>query len=199
MKRLPLITTVAAVAALSASLAYWGLQLFKPQQRMIAAAPMAPAPEPSIAAAQGLFGGQVSVAVASNYVLKGVVAARNGGSDSAAIVSIDNKPATAAGVGKEIAPGVVVKEVHDKYVLLADNGAVKRLDLPSDAGVRSDGGAPPPPSPSLLSQPLPPIQTPPPPPTPSPVQPPQQGQPQNPPVKSSVGPVTVDPASGPGR
>lgn len=193
MKRLPLITTVAAVAALTASLAYWGLQLFKPQQRMIAAAPMAPAPEPSIAAAQGLFGGQVSVAVASNYVLKGVVAARNGGSDSAAIVSIDNKPATAAGVGREIAPGVVVKEVHDKYVLLADNGAVKRLDLPSDAGVRSDGGAPPP-SPSLISQPLPPIQTPPPPPAPAP-----QPQPQNPPVKSSVAPVTVDPIPGFGR
>jgi general secretion pathway protein C len=191
MKRLPLITTVAAVAALSASLAYWGLQLFKPQQRPIAAAPMAPAPEPSIAAAQGLFGGQVAAAVASNYQLKGVVAARNGGSDSAAIVSIDNKAPIAAGVGKEVAPGVIVKEVHDRYVLLADNGAVKRIDLPSDAGVRSEA-----PAPSLLSQPLPPIQQP-----PQPVQPPppQQGQPQNPPVKSSTGPVVLDPVPGFGR
>ena len=194
MKRLPLIFTVVAVAALTASLAYWGLQLFKPQQRAIAAAPMAPAPEPGIAAAQGLFGGQVSVAVASNYQLKGVVAARNGGSDSAAIVSIDNKPATAVGVGKEIAPGVIVKEVHDKYVLLADNGAVKRIDLPSDAGVRSE------PAPvNLLSQPLPQIQPQqqpaPPPPQPQP-QPQPQGPPQNPPVKSSVAPVTLDPVPG---
>ncbi len=183
MKRLPLILTVIAVAALSASLAYWGLQLFKPPQRAIAAAPTAPVTEPSIAAAQGLFGGQVSVAVASNYQLKGVVAAKNGGSDSAAIVAIDNKPAVAVGVGKEIAPGVIVKEVHDKYVLLADNGALKRIDLPSDSGVHSE------PAPvNLLSQPLPQIQ-----PQPAP-QPLPQGLPQNPPVKSSVAPLTLDPA-----
>jgi hypothetical protein len=37
MKRLPLFVTVLAVVLLSASLAYWGLQLFKPQQRAIAA------------------------------------------------------------------------------------------------------------------------------------------------------------------
>ncbi|MFA9216536.1 MAG: type II secretion system protein N [Sphingomonadaceae bacterium] len=188
MKRLPLLTTVAAVAALSASLAYWGLQLLKPQQRPIAAVPLAPPPEPGISAAQGLFGGQVLASVASNYQLKGVVAASNGSSDSAAIVAIDNNPASAARVGKEIAPGVVVKEVHARYVLLNDNGAVKRLDLPSDAGVRSEVAPA-----SLLSQPLPPAQ-----PLPQPTSQPPQGQIQNQPARPGA-PVAVDPIPGFGR
>ena len=78
MKRLPLILTVLAVVALSASLAYWGLQFFKPQQRPIAAVPLQPAPQANIEAAKGLFGGQTTVAAVSNYQLKGVVAAAGG-------------------------------------------------------------------------------------------------------------------------
>ncbi len=135
MKRLPLILTVFAVVLLSASLAYWGLQLFKPQQRAIAAPPPAPPMGLNLDAAKGLFGGQVSVAAVSNYQLKGVVAAR--GEDSAAIISVDNKPAVALAVGKEVVPGVTVKEVHPKHVLLSEGGVIKRVDLPSDAGVSS--------------------------------------------------------------
>ena len=150
MKRLPLLITVLAVAALSASLAYWGLQLFKPQQRPIAAVPMQAAPETNIEAAKGLFGGQVVAAAVSNYQLKGVVAAN--GPDSAAIIAADGKPAMAYGVGREVAPGVTIKEVHPKYVLLSEGGTVKRIDLPSDAGVRSE------PSPNLLASPLPQVQ-----------------------------------------
>lgn len=135
MKRLPLIVTVLAVVLLSASLAYWGLQLFKPQQRAIAAPPPAPPMGVNLDAAKGLFGGQVSVAAVSNYQLKGVVAAR--GEDSAAIISVDNKPAVALAVGKEVLPGVIVKEVHERHVLLSEGGVIKRVDLPSDAGVSS--------------------------------------------------------------
>ncbi|RZT05865.1 general secretion pathway protein C [Duganella sp. CF402] len=135
MKRLPLIVTVLAVVLLSASLAYWGLQLFKPQQRAIAAPPPPPPMGVNLDAAKGLFGGQVNVAAVSNYQLKGVVAAR--GEDSAAIISVDNKPAVALAVGKEVMPGVVVKEVHARHVILSEGGVIKRVDLPSDAGVSS--------------------------------------------------------------
>jgi general secretion pathway protein C len=135
MKRLPLIVTVLAVVLLSASLAYWGLQLFKPQQRAIAAPPPPPPMGVNLDAAKGLFGGQVNVAAVSNYQLKGVVAAR--GEDSAAIISVDNKPAVALAVGKEVVPGVIVKEVYPKYVVLSEGGVIKRVDLPSDAGVSS--------------------------------------------------------------
>lgn len=135
MKRLPLIVTVLAVVLLSASLAYWGLQLFKPQQRAITAPPPPPPMGVNLDAAKGLFGGQVNVAVVSNYQLKGVVAAR--GEDSAAIISVDNKPAVALAVGKEVVPGVIVKEVYPKYVVLSEGGVIKRVDLPSDAGLSS--------------------------------------------------------------
>jgi general secretion pathway protein C len=109
--------------------------LFKPQQRAIAAPPPPPPMGVNLDAAKGLFGGQVSVAAVSNYQLKGVVAAR--GEDSAAIISVDNKPAVALAVGKEVVPGVVVKEVHAKHVILSEGGVIKRVDLPSDAGVSS--------------------------------------------------------------
>lgn len=170
MKRLPLIVTVLAVVLLSASLAYWGLQLFKPQQRAIAAPPPAPPLGVNLDAAKGLFGGQVSVAAVSNYQLKGVVAAQ--GEDSAAIISIDNKPSVALAVGKEIAPGVIVKEVHARHVLLSEGGVIKRVDLPSDAGVSSG------PASNLPLQPgaRPPVQTPSVTPA-QPAQPPQGGTP----------------------
>ena len=140
MKRLPLVVTVLAVVLLSASLAYWGLQYFKPAQRAIAAPPPAAPLALNLDAAKGLFGGQIAVATASNYQLKGVVAAR--GADSAAILVVDNKPALALAVGREVAPGVTIKEIHPKYVLLSEGGAIKRIDLPSDAGVSSAPGTP---------------------------------------------------------
>jgi len=179
MKRLPLIVTVIAVVLLSASLAYWGLQLFKPPQRAIAAPPPPPQAGLNLDAAKGLFGGQVTVAAVSNYQLKGVVAAR--GEDSAAIISVDNKPAVALAVGKEVIPGVVVKEVHARHVILSEGGVMKRVDLPSDAGV-SSGPA------TLPAQPAPlaPLPSAPPPivqPAPPPVQ--TSGQPPAPPQQNT--------------
>lgn len=142
MKRLPLILTVCAVVLLSASLAYWALQFFKPAQRALAAPPQQLAMPLNLDAAKGLFGGLITVAAASNYQLKGVVAAQ--GSDSAAIISVDGQPAMAYGQGREIAPGVIIKEVQAKYVMLSEGGALKRIELASDAVA---GSAP---SPSLL-------------------------------------------------
>jgi general secretion pathway protein C len=194
MKRLPLFVTVLAVVLLSASLAYWGLQLFKPQQRAIAAPPVQPALAVNIDAAKGLFGGQIAVAAVSNYQLKGVVAAR--GVDSAAIISVDNKPADAFAVGKEVVPGVVVKEVHPRHVLLSEGGVIKRVDLPSDAGVSSGPASMPgqqmPPQQPV--QPIQPIQPVPPQPTPPPPSmPPPQSQ------RSSVAPMNIPPIPGTDR
>lgn len=138
MKRLPLICSVAAVAALSASLAYWGLQLFKPKQRPIAPPPVVQAADVNVDAARGLFGGQTAVAVVSNYQLRGVVAAANG-RGSVAIIATDGQPAQAYAVGKEVAPGVVVKDVQPRFVTLLDGGVQKRLDLAVDEGSAANG------------------------------------------------------------
>jgi general secretion pathway protein C len=139
LKRLPLICSVAAVALLSASLAYWGMQLFKPKQRPIAAVPVAQMPEANMDAARGLFGGNTAVAVVSNYQLRGVVADTRG-HGSVAIISADGQPAKAFPVGSEVSPGVSVKDVQPRHVILMEGGVQKRLDLMSDQGVSSTGG-----------------------------------------------------------
>ena len=132
MKRLPLFMSIFALMALSASLAYWALQLFPVQQRPLAAAPPPAVPEVRPEDAARLFGGQVLSVAASNYQLTGVLVARDG-RGSAAILAIDGKPAQALPVGVEVVPGVTVKEVRPTYVLLSEGGAVKRVELASAA------------------------------------------------------------------
>ena len=132
-KRLPLLLSLLALIVLAASSAYWVLQLYKPEQRPLAAAPMATQPEPSPEAAATLFGGQPTVAI-SSFQLTGVVSA---GADSAVILVADGSPPKAVRIGREIAPGVVVAEVHRRYVMLSDSGVMKRVELAPDAGQSS--------------------------------------------------------------
>jgi general secretion pathway protein C len=145
MNRLPphlhSLAALAAVVALTASTAYWALQLFKPQQRPIAVVPVQETPPPPVDAALGLFGGQATVATASAYELRGVVAARNG-RGSVAIIATNGDTPKAYPVGKELAPGVTVQDVQPRYVTLLDNGVQKRLDLLPDTGMSSTTAAP---------------------------------------------------------
>jgi general secretion pathway protein C len=174
MKRLPIFLSLLALVALSASVAYWVLQLYQPPQRPLAAVPLAVAPAPAIDAAATLFGGQPSAAVASNYQLTGVVAA---GRESVAIIIADNGAPKALPLGKEVAAGVTVREVHPRYVMLSDGGVLKRIDLAADTHA-SAGGAPG--APQQQGQPQqfqPPPQQPQPQPQPQPV--PQQQPAQN--------------------
>ncbi len=128
MKRLPWFASFAMFIALCASTAYWAMQLFQPPVRAVAAAPQAEQPALSLDAAQSLFGGSARVDMASNYQLKGVVAAARR-FDSVAILSADGKPAKAVAAGGELSPGVTVKEVHPQYVLLSESGVIKRVEL----------------------------------------------------------------------
>ena len=137
-KRLPLLLSLLGVILLAASLAYWILQLYQPPQRPIAAAPHAAQPDPAIDAAATLFGGQVAVASATNYQLTGVVA---DGSSSVAIIVADGTP-KALRVGKELAPGITLAEVHPRYVMLSDGGVMKRVDLATDAKAAAPMGGP---------------------------------------------------------
>jgi general secretion pathway protein C len=140
---LPLLLSLLGVILLAASLAYWILQLYQPPQRPLAAVPQAAMPDPPIDAAATLFGGQVAVASATNYQLTGVVA---DGSSSVAILVAEGSPPKALRVGKELAPGVTLAEVHPRYVMLSDGGVMKRVDLATDtkpaAPMGGPGGAP---------------------------------------------------------
>mgnify|MGYP005809922737 CR=1 FL=1 len=129
MKHLPLVAACVMFVAAGASSAYWGMQWFRPAERPAAAAPKAAPPPLNIEAAAGLFGGQ-PVAAGATFQLKGVI---DDGPDGVAIVAADGKPPLALGVGQEAAPGVTVREIHRTYVMLNEGGAVRRLDLPSNA------------------------------------------------------------------
>ena len=223
MKRLPLLFTLLALIFLAVSATYWGMQLYKPVQRPIAAAATASLPEPSPDAAATLFGGQPVANVAMNYQLTGIIFA---GRDSAAIIVADGQPPKALKVGRELAPGVSISEVHARYVMLSEGGVMKRVDLAVDtkpAIPLSGAAAPPmamPPQPTIApAGAMPPgepqtapgaVQSAPPPGEVNPVvpqgqEPPQEGppsdiaqpppnQPQMPPPTRSMGsPVSGDP------
>lgn len=129
MKRWPLSTSFVLFITLCVSAAYWAMQLFKPPPRAVATPPQIAQPAPRLDATAGLFGGRSSFAAASNFQLKGVVVASNP-AESVAILAVNGKPAQAISVNKEVAPGITVKEVYSRYVLLLENGSVKRVDLP---------------------------------------------------------------------
>lgn len=137
MKRLPIFLSLCALIALSASLAYWLLQLYQPVQRPLAALPETTLAEPGVDAAATLFGGQASSVLASNYQLTGVIVA---GRDSVAILVADGSPPKALKLGKEIVSGVTLREIHPRYVMLADGGVLKRIELASN-GKASGAGA----------------------------------------------------------
>lgn len=136
MKRLPLITSFALFIALCISAAYWAMQLFKPPLRPVAAPPQAVQYAPRPDAAAVLFGGRQTIAAASNFQLKGVVVAGNA-AESVAVLAAGGKPAQAIRTNAEVIPGVKVKEVHPRYVLLSEGGVVKRVELPEDVRVRA--------------------------------------------------------------
>jgi general secretion pathway protein C len=130
VKHVPLAAAVTLLCAACASAAYWGLPWFQPPVRAVAAAPQAAPAPPAIDAAAGLFGGAPAGAAASAFQLKGVIEA---GPEGVAILAADGKPAQAVGVGRDVAPGVTVREIHRRYVLLDEGGTVRRLDLPDSA------------------------------------------------------------------
>jgi general secretion pathway protein C len=129
MKRTPLITSFIFFIALCASTAYWAMQFLKPIQRSVVAPPQVVQTEPQFDVAANLFGGRSTSAIASNVQLKGVVVGSNP-NESVAILLVNGKPAQANRINVEISPGIIVKEIYKNYVLLSENGVLKRIDLP---------------------------------------------------------------------
>jgi len=134
MKRLPLVVAFVLFVGVCMSVAYWGMQFFKPPARPVAAPRQVASPvDLNLEAAVNLFGGRgAPVAVASDFQLRGIVLAGNG-KDSIAILAADGKPAQAVPINTEVMPGVVVKEVHAKYILLTEAGTTRRVELPESA------------------------------------------------------------------
>ncbi|MFZ6772203.1 type II secretion system protein N [Undibacterium sp. SXout7W] len=129
MKRLPILLSVLTFILLCMSLSFWGLHLFKPAARAVSM-PAIQQPEPSAGGWGALFGNAQAVQVASNYQLQGVVLAKRS-DESLAIISTNGKPANAIAINRSIASGVVLKEVHEQYVLISEAGVIRRVELPA--------------------------------------------------------------------
>lgn len=164
MQRAPAIVGWLLFVALCASLAYWLLQWFAPAPRAVAAPPEAARPAPSVAAMTTLFGGRPQQAGAVSLKLSGIVLA---GRSSVALIAAEGKPARALAVDAVVLPGMTVRQINPRSVLLLERGVERELMLPpfaaQEGGTASPGVVPEPPS---LSQPQPP--QPPSPPAPSP-------------------------------
>ena len=128
----PRIASFALFIILCASLAYWVMQWFKPPQRAVAAPPTSTQAPPLPDAAANLLGGRPTLAIASNFQLKGVVVSGNP-AESVAILVVDGKPPKASRTDTEVKPGVTIKEVQRGFVLLSEDGVIKRVELPKDA------------------------------------------------------------------
>ena len=164
MKRLPLFLSFLLFLGVCMSGTFWTMQFIKPQARPVAAVKADARSEVGLESVMNLFGGHLSVAAASNYQLKGVVVSKND-KESVAILVADGKPAEAVRVDSEVQPGVTVKEVHHDYVMLSENGVMKRVELPVSAppaggGIPSFTPMQPPPQamPQPVLQPPPPQQ-----------------------------------------
>lgn len=130
MKRLPLLVNICLFACLCALLAFWGLHLFKPKIRPVAA-PVINAPFEPAMGQWGAWFGQTAVpdAAPSSYQLRGVIVAKLA-KDSAAIIAVEGRPNLIIGVGKELSPGVVLQQVQADHIMVLEAGMERRIDLP---------------------------------------------------------------------
>ena len=141
MKRLPLLFSFLLFLALSATLAYWIVQWTAPVPRAVSAPPKSERTPLPISAAASLFGGRSPGSTIANVQLRGVV--HSGSlSDSVAIIAVEGKSPRALTVNSEIVPGVIVKKILNKTVVVSEKGAERELSLPAFAAQESNSTMP---------------------------------------------------------
>ena len=141
MKRMPLVFSFLLFLALSATLAYWSVQWTAPAPRAVSAPPKSERTTPPISAAASLFGGRSPGSAIANVQLRGVVHSSSL-SDSVAIIAVEGKSPRALTVNSEIVPGVIVKQILNKTVVVSEKGAERELSLPAFAAQESNSTMP---------------------------------------------------------
>ena len=137
-QRLPAVVAFVLFVALCVSIAYWVLQWLAPAPRPVAAPVANERAMPPVSAAANLFGGAAKGGGMVNVQLRGILhAGRSAG--SAAILAVDGSPPKFYRVNAELMPGVTVKAIHAKTVVLSDRGAERELPLPAFAAQEGTG------------------------------------------------------------
>lgn len=132
MTRLPVIVSFLLVLALAATFGYWIPQWAAPPPRAVSAPPKGERIVTPVSAAASLFGAHSLQTSMLNVQLRGVVHSGRS-SDSLAIIVVEGKPARTLRVNSEIVPGVKVKQILSKTVVVSEQGAERELSLPAFA------------------------------------------------------------------
>ena len=136
MTRLPALLSFLLFLALAATLAYWIPQWTAPAPRAVSSTVKTEHAQIPVSAAANLFGGGSEGTAMANVQLRGVVHSGRA-SDSVAIIAVEGKPSRALRVNSEIAPGLKIKQILNKTVVVSDQGAERELSLPSFAAQES--------------------------------------------------------------
>lgn len=136
---------IALIAALGISLAHWTWVVLTP--RAISASPLASqlAVQPAApmikrnlfgAAREGKSVAVVDASPSSGTRLLGILS-RGAGAGGRAIFALETGKPKTVEAGSQIVPGLVLKEVHADYVLVARNGSIERMKLDRPSGKRN--------------------------------------------------------------
>ena len=143
MKRLPLMCSFILFILLCASVTYWLLQWMVPTTRTLqAVAPAEPA-LPELSAATQLFGGASTEATSAPLQLSGIIYASKA-SERVAIIATEAKPARALRLHAEVAPGIIIKQINQRSVVVLENSQQRVIPLPKLSSTAKDKLTPPP-------------------------------------------------------
>lgn len=138
MTRISTISSFLLFLAIAATLAYWISEWTAPSPRAVSSPPKTEHVHTPVSAAANLFGGRSDVGSLANIQLRGVVHSGRA-SDSVAIIVVEGKPPRALKLNSEIAPGVKIKQILNKTVVVSQQGAERELSLPVFTAQESTG------------------------------------------------------------
>lgn len=125
---LPRLLSFILFLGLCASLAYWTIEFFTPSPRPVAISATVTQPLPPISVAAALFGDQADANTMTNIQLRGVILAGRA-EESVAILITDGGTPKYLRRDAEVVPGVKVKEIDAKKVVLSDHGVSREVSL----------------------------------------------------------------------
>jgi general secretion pathway protein C len=143
MKRLPLLCSFILFILLCASVTYWVLQWTAPATRALQVTAPSEPTLPDIAAAAQLFGGASAAATVTPLQLSGIIYASKA-SERVAIIATEAKPARALRLHAEVAPGIIIKQINQRSVVVLENSQQRVIPLPKLSSTAKDKLTPPP-------------------------------------------------------
>ena len=131
-ERLPNTVSFLFFIGLWVSLSFWLQQWLSPPVQPMQLFPMAEQSIPPLSSAANLFGGSEQSSMLANVQLNGVIRS-NSSKDSIVIIATDGGPSRALRLNSEIMPGIVVKSINARSVILSGNGTQREITLPAFA------------------------------------------------------------------